>query len=239
MWEDIYNIITELEPLLLVIVPACYVIYIKIKNKIGKKKKELEEENSAKNREKFLEWEHTESMLTIDKIKTICNYYRDIGHMDLVSYIQFENGTAATSKLCNMFMSCLAEDSRFGDIPKMLPDIQRVPYGRLSTWVNNILSSPDEIYKVNSRSEFTEDYSNFIVGSEEVKSFISGAVRDANGALIGICTFFFSSDNCCGEDSESVERCMSTFKSFVTSVKTTFLSYNTARNNKKKELNLK
>ena len=239
MWEDIHKFITEIEPLLLVIVPACFVTYMKIRDKLKEKKKELKEENDAKNKEKFLEWEHTESMLTIDKIKTVCNYYRDIGHMDLVSYIQFENGTAATSKLCNMFLSCLAEDSRFGNIPKMLPSVQRIPYGRLSTWINNVLSSPDEIYKVNSRSEFTEDYSSFIAGSEEVKSFISGSVRDANGVLIGICTFFFSTENCCGDNYEAIERCMTTFKSFVTSVETIFLSYNTARNKKKKELNLK
>lgn len=241
MWEDIHKFITEIEPLLLIIIPAIFATGIKINNKIKEKREELEKENDVKNREKFLEWEHKESMLTTDRIKTVCNYYRDIGNMDLVNYIQFENGTSATSKLCNMFLSCLAEDDRFGSIPKMLPSIQRVPYSRLSTWINNVLSSPDEIYKVTSRSEFTEDYSSFIAGSDEVESFISGSVKDANGVLIGICTFFFNTENyhCEKDNTEAVKHCIETFKSFITSVETVFLSYNDARDKKKEELNLK
>ena len=120
MWEDIHKFITEIEPLLLIIIPAIFATGIKINNKIKEKREELEKENDVKNREKFLEWEHKESMLTIDRVKTVCNYYRDIGNMDLVNYIQFENGTSATSKLCNMFLSCLAEDDRFGSIPKKI-----------------------------------------------------------------------------------------------------------------------
>ena len=240
MWDKIYDIITALEPLLLIIIPTCFGIYLKLKNKVTEKNKEIEKEIDTKNKEKFLEWEHSESMLIIDKIKTICNYYKDVGHMDLVNYIQFENGTVATSKLCNMFLSCLAEDNRYGVIPKFISTLQRIPYSRLSTWTNNVVNSEDGIYRVNNREkEFDEDYSDFVIGSENVKSFICGAVKDSNGVLIGICSFFFATENCCGDDEESEERCKTTLQKFITSVETIFLEYNIARENKKKELKIK
>ena len=239
MWDKIHQIILDLEPLLLVVIPTCFAVYLKLKSKVVEKKHQIEKENESKNKEKFSDWEHAESLAVIDKIKTICNYYRDVGHMDLANYIQFENGTTATSKICNMFLSCLAEDSRFSNIPKMISSIQRVPYSRLSTWINNTINAKEERFIVNKREvEFKEDYSDFIVGSEKVKSFISGTVRDPNGTLIGICSFFFDDENLCGDDKESRERCMSVFNNFVTSVETVFIEYHTTRNKKKKELNI-
>ena len=54
MWEDIHKFITEIEPLLLIIIPAIFATGIKINNKIKEKREELEKENDVKNREKFL-----------------------------------------------------------------------------------------------------------------------------------------------------------------------------------------
>lgn len=240
MWEQIQKIIQMIEPLLIVVIPTCFGIYLKVKNKVHEKSVKIEKEFEVKNREKFIDWEHSESMVIIDKIKAICNYYRDIGHMDLVNYIQFENGTMATSKLCNMFLSCLAEDNRYGKIPKFISTLQRIPYSRLSTWTNNVINSEKGIYRVNNREkDFDEDYSEFIIGSENAKSFISGAVKDQNGVLIGICSFFFAEEDCCGTECENIERCITTLQQFITSVETIFLEYNIARENKKKELNIK
>lgn len=239
-WDKISEFIKLIEPILLIGIPTCFGIWLKLKNKIDEKEKEIKEQNEAKNKELFLEWEHKESMAIINKVKAICNYYRDIGHMDLVNYIQFENGTVATSKLCNMFLSCLAEDSRYGVIPKFISSLQRIPYSRLSTWTNNVINAENGIYRVNNREkDFDEDYSDFVIGSENVKSFISGAVKDHNGSLIGICSFFFAKENCCGDNDESREKCLQTLQHFVISVETIFLEYNLARKNKKKELNIK
>lgn len=236
-WDRVIEIIKQLEPLLLVVIPTCFGIYIKIKNKIKEKEDSVKKQDEAKRKEKFLEWEHKESLKVIDNIKSVCNYYKDIGHMDLVNYIQFENGTTATSKLCNMFLSCLAEDSRFGKIPNMISNIQRISYSRMSSWVNNVSKADNGVLMVKNVDSDVNDYSDldFIANNKDIKSFISGSVRDSNGVLIGICSFFYSEYDWCGRGEE---QCIYLMNKYITSIETIFLEYNTNRKKMKKSLRL-
>ena len=232
MWDEIKNILSQIEPILLIIIPTIFAIYLKIRDKCLQKKQEHDKENIAKNKEKFSVWKHIESMNVIENIKTICNYYKDIGHASLVNYIQLENGTIATSKLCNMFLSCLAEDTRFGSIPKMMPNIQRIPYTRMSSWVNDVRK--DNIHKIPTMKDFKEDYS-FVTGDPYIKSCMSIAVSNGNGIFIGMCTFFFDEENYCGMTDAECEELLEKFK---TSIETVFINYNKNRLDKLKSLNL-
>lgn len=240
MWEDVKEFINDIEPLLIVVIPTCFGIYLKLKNKLAEKEKQVNHELITKNKEKLLDWEHTESIKVINRIKNLCNYFKDIGHMDLVNYVQFENGTTATSRLCNMFLSCLAEDSRFSVIPKMISSFQRIPYGRMSTWINNIMNEETEnttfhSYIVKNKEEFEDDYSDTIIGSDKVKSFISSSVKDPNGMIIGICSFYYAENEWSGRSKEQCEELM---MKFVSSIESIFIEYNVARVNKQKELYL-
>lgn len=237
MLNDIYQFIVDIEPLLLVIIPAIFALYVKIKNKIKQKQKEINDEIIAKNKDEFIIWEHNQSIEIISKIKSMCNYYKDIGHMDLVNYIQLENGTFASSKLSNMFLSCLAEDDRYSMVPKMVDKIQRIPYGRMSMWANAIINSSDGICRIDNYKQISEDFSK-LINDKTINSFISCAVKDSKGIIIGICSFFFNKENCCGTDEVSQNLCNNTIRKFATSVETIFLEYDIARKNKKKELNL-
>nr|CAI9751337.1 hypothetical protein DGKKSRWO_DGKKSRWO_CDS_0057 [uncultured phage]CAI9752214.1 hypothetical protein CVNMHQAP_CVNMHQAP_CDS_0057 [uncultured phage] len=233
-WEKFLDFLNAIEPVLLVIIPAILGIWIKIKAKIEEKEQKIKTENTAKNENIFSSWEHEKSKEVIDNIQSICNYYKDIGYMDLVNYIQFENGTTAMSKICNMFLTCLAEDNRFGTIPKMIDYVHRTSYSRLSVWVKDINSAPDGIYIATKREDFSEDYSDFIPSCKHIKSFISGAVKDPNGVLIGICSFYYVDTL----DSSVIEQNVAVLRKFITSVETIFLNYQLDREKMKKSLNL-
>lgn len=234
MWEKITDFLDTIEPILLVVVPAVVGIWIKLKNKIKEKKHKLQLEDTAKNKTKFSVWEHERSKEVIDQIQSVCNYYKDIGHMDLVNYIQFENGTTAMSKICNMFLTCLAEDTRFSNVPKMIDNVRRVPYSRLSTWVKDINTAHNTIFVANKKEDFSEDYSDFIPSCAKVKSFISSAVKDPNGTLIGICSFYYAE----ALDDTVIKQNVALIKKFTTSIETTFLNYQLDRDKMKKELNI-
>lgn len=235
-WDDVKHIINELEPLLLVIIPTCFGVYLKLKNKINAKKDEIERLDADKNKKEMKNWEHVESMNVIRDIKTICNYYKDIGHMDSVIYLQLENGTVATSRLSNMFITCLTEDSRASKIPKVSSSIQRVPYSRLIELVadayNKIIVNCDFKSKDKSCSKHRE-IMDVVPSFESVSSYIIAPVRNMQGYLIGYCLFLYANPMSNGEDEKEHTDLMN---KFVASVEAVFLRYNKARDKKKKEL---
>lgn len=235
LFDKTLEIIKTLEPLLLIIVPACIGIYWKIRKKIKDEKEKLKQEDEEKAKEDFSRWEHMESLNVINKLKGVCDYYKDVGHMDLLNYVQFENGTTASSRLCNMFLTCIAEDSRYGKLPSMINNFQRISYGRLSNWVNKIEDSNDKVLLSHSQSEFYQDYSSFIPESDKIKSFISKSIRDPEGMLIGICSFFYTENDFCGRTDEQE---IDLINKFAMSIETVFLEYHISRKNKKKELKL-
>ena len=239
MWYDkLVNFIRLLEPILLVVVPTIYVVYLKVKKQTSIKVKEYNDKEKYKAEEQFLNWEHTESMKTIDSIRHICNYYKDVNNVDRVNFIQFENGTVATSKICNMFLTCLSEDTRFGKIASMLPSIQRMPYSKLSTWVNSVRDSKEGLCFVPQRSEHKSKLESsfaYITNDEQIKSYISGEVKDAEGILIGFCSFFYSDINYNGETKED---CETAIKTFIASVEYVLREYQINKKEKKKELKI-
>lgn len=234
-WEQLEKLIRDIEPLLLVIIPTCFGIYLKLKNKIIEKEKEVKNETIAKNKEELINWEHIESLKVVDRIKNACNYYKDISNADLVNFMQFENGTTATSKLSNMYLSCIAEDSRFGKVPKMLSFLQRKPYSCLSDWVNNIMKDDMGLYFLKDVETIKSLYSDILVDNIAFGSECSGLVKDPNGIVIGFISFYFAETDFNGK---TEEQCKTTLIRSVASIEEIILDYQTNLIKKKKELNI-
>ena len=120
--DEFLKILDKIEPLILVVIPTLFGIWMKTANKIKEKNESFKRGEQKKALEKYNMWEHEESRRVIAKIKELCRVYKDRSKADEVMYLQLENGTVATSKLCNMFITCLAEDDRYSVIPKKLED---------------------------------------------------------------------------------------------------------------------
>lgn len=157
--------------------------------------------------------------------------------MDLVQFVQLENGTVASSKLCNMFVTCLAEDDRFGGIPKMIQKMQRVPYSRFSGWVSHIqecqLNNLDYYLSLDSQEQGS--YLQNIVDTSMIGSSISAAVYDPNEILLGAVVFYYKQP---GLNNQTEESTIALIKQFQNSVQSIFLQYHLDRKAKKLELGL-
>ena len=237
MLDKIIEIIDKIGPLFYIIVPALFTVYYNTKTKVQEKEKELTKKNKEKAQEKYEIWEHEESRRIIKKVQDLCNFYKDKGHMDLVQFIQLENGTVASSKLCNMFATCLAEDNRFGNIPKMIQKLQRVPYSRFSGWVAQIqecqINNLD--YYLSPDSQAQGSYLKDIVDTTPIGSSASAAVYDPNELLLGAVVFYYRQPNFNNQENEDVVNLIGQFKNSVESI---FLNYHLDRKAKKRELGL-
>lgn len=229
MWDNVVNFIKLIEPLIVVIIPLCFGIYLKIKLKCIEKKQEVLKKVNSKKKQELLDWRHKESINVINKLKEVCNYHCDIGHVH-TSYIQLENGTIATSKLCNMFFSCVAEDNRYSDLRKMIDSIQRIPYTRMSNWFNKIYNSEYQVvYLIDKR-----DIDDIFTENIGIRCMISSLVKDSKGLVIGVCNFVYSDE----QDIEDLNESNAQMLKFVSSVETIFLDFNLELETKKKELHL-
>ena len=237
MWDKAIEFIDKIGPLFYIIIPALFTIYYNTKTKVQTREKELIKQNKEKAQEKYEIWEHEESRKIIKKIQDLCNFYKDKGYMDLVQFIQLENGTVASSKLCNMFATCLAEDDRFGGIPKMISKMQRVPYSRFSGWVSQIqecqLNNLDYYLSLDSHEQGS--YLQNIVDTSMIGSSISAAVYDPNEILLGAVVFYYKQP---GLNNQTEESTISLIKQFQNSVQSIFLQYHLDRKAKKLELGL-
>lgn len=229
MWDEITEFIKLIEPLILVVIPLCFGIYLKLKLKVIDKKSEVLKQLSGKNKQKLLDWRHKESIQVINKLKEACNYHCDLSHVH-ASYIQLENGTLATSKLANMFFSCVAEDNRYSDLRKMVDIIQRVPFTRMSNWFNIIYTSEHDVVYIIDRKDIDDIFYDNI----GVRCMISSLVRDSKGLVIGVCNFIYSDE----QDIDDLEEIKTQMFKFVSSIETIFLDFNYNLENKKKELGL-
>ena len=234
-WDQLMAFLKQLEPLLYIVIPFIVGVYIKLSSKVKEQKETVLKANTAKNRQTYIDWEHQESLKIITRIRDLCNFYKDRGHMDLVNYIQLENGTLATSKICNMFLSCLAEDTRFGDVPKMISRIQRIPYSRLSCWVDKIMDDPNGTYLESDTNDVDDCCFRDIMGTDGVRSIVSCAIHDPNGAFIGVCSFFYGGPEW---DGRTEIECRDLMVKFVSAVEGLFLDYHISRRKRRKELNL-
>lgn len=228
-WDKVLEVLKALEPLLLVIIPFAFGIYLKLKLKVQDEKAKIIRQNDDKNTKKLIDWQHEESIRVVNKLKECCNYHCDL-HSVHTSFVQLENGTLATSKIYNMFFSCIAEDNRYSsEIKKLTKVLQRVPYTQLSDWYNEIELSDEE-------SVYIED----IVGTCELfdglgaENIISSFVHDTDGLVIGVCNFGFSRDL----TEEEIKEYKTAMVGFVSSVETIFLSYKMNVEEMKKKLNL-
>ena len=235
--EKFVEIVKQLEGLIYVSIPflygVAYTLFIKIRNK----KKEVEETDKAKAKKKYNIWEHEESQTVIRRIKDLCNFYKDKGSMGLVQYLQLENGTVAKSKIQNMFVTCLAEDDRFGTVHKLISKLQRVPYSRMTGWLNKILDSRGTPVKHFVTSDLTKAEYNLseIVDAPEVKSLVVAPVYDPNEILLGICVFYYTEVNL----NNSIKKESDLVDEFRTAIQSVLLEYHMHRQEKRKELNLK
>lgn len=236
MVDKILELIKGFESILIVLVPAIYVagyrIYIKVKETHVKEKAI----SKKKARDSYDIWEHEESRMVIKEIKNFCNYFKDKGHSDLVQYLQLENGTMATSKIQNMFLTCLAEDDRNGSIQKFIKKLQRLPYSETVCWLEKLVktTSSDEVYLNTPDLEKAEYNRTAIEDVTGIGSVMIAPVFTPDEILLGICVFYYHDKNYNGRYKTEHKYLME----FKTSVASAILNYHLKRDQKKVELGL-
>lgn len=236
MLDKILEILGKLDTILCVVVPTAAVVYFNVKNKVRDAQIKDEEKRVRQAEKKYDEWEHEESRIVISRIKNLCNLFKDKGHADLVQYLQLENGTIATSKIQNMFVTCLAEDDRSGSIQKMIKRLQRIPYSETVCWLDKLtkldsttdacLCTPD-INDIEHAKARIED----ITG---IGSVMVAPVYRPDELLLGICVFYYHETKYNGMY-KTEHQFLTKFKSAVESV---ILDYHVHREEKKRELKL-
>lgn len=234
--DQILEILDKFGSLLYVIVPFGFGIYLNLRDKMRSKEAEVKKANKTKAKQAYNVWEHEESQNVIRKIKNLCNLYKDKSNAGLVQYLQLENGTMATSKICNMFVSCLAEDNRNGRIQKLISKIQRIPYSKVTGWINKIIEAKNStVDYVLTPDTTAADYTLAeIVDAPDVKSCIVAPVYSSNEILLGMCIFYYPEVNFCGhQDSE-----VTLINKFRSSVEGILFDYHESRLGKKKEYGL-
>lgn len=238
MIEDLMDLLDKIAPLAYVVVPAVAAIWWNLKNKLSQKQKEVKQTNLAKAKELYDVWEHEESRAVISKIKNFCNLYKDKGDVDLVQYLQLENGTMATSKIQNMFLTCLAEDDRYGNVPKLISKMQRMPYSECSTWLDSLTKCISEGRETLGTPDLSKaEYNRAVIENLEgkIKSVKIAPVFDPNEILLGICVFYYHNVNYNDNEPEKEREQLLRFKDSVENV---LFVYHQNRKNKKIQLGL-
>lgn len=238
MMDKILMILDKLEPLLYVVVPVIFGIYINLRDKIKEKRDKVKAANIEKNKEIYKVWEHEESQRIIRKIKDLCDFYKDKGYMDRVHYLQLENGTVATSQLCNMFVSCLAEDGRYGRLPHFISKLQRIPYSRMACLVDRVRSLDGQSFNTAICIEDSdkEDCNiKTVIDTDTIKSSIIVPIYDPNELLLGACVFYYANVKYNNQDINNEITMINRFRSSIQSI---FLEYYLARREKKSRLGL-
>lgn len=239
MIDEIMAILDKIEPLILVLLPALFGLWVKTSGKIKEKNKTIKEATLKKAQETYDKWEHEESKRVIIKIKELCNIYKDRSVADDVMYMQLENGTIATSKLCNMFLTCLAEDDRYSEIPKKIKKLQRVPYSQMSDWTEKVSQNVITTRDLSTVRNLVDE--NFL---SETQSHMSKKVTDKDGYMIGAVVFNYKNlnFNCPSNVEEDINKFTEAqydlLKQFQASVEAIFITYHLTRREKKRELGL-
>lgn len=228
--DKILELLDKIEPLILVVLPTLFGIWLKTSTKIKEKNDSIKRSERKKALEKYNMWEHEESRRVIIKIKELCRVYKDRSEADEVMYLQLENGTVATSKLCNMFLTCLAEDDRYSVIPKKIRRLQRVPYSQTSDWVDKVCKHECIIKDINQENIHVNE-----AFFESVGSHMSETIHDKDGYLIGMVIFNYADKNFNGADEESQ---IDLLKRFQASIESVFISYHVSRIEMKKTLRI-
>ncbi len=234
--EDVKELLELITPYIYVIAPIIFGIYLKLRDKFKETQTKIKDLDVAKAKEEYSVWKHEESQRVIRKIKDMCNLYKDKSNAGLAQYLQLENGTMATSKICNMFVSCLAEDDRYGRIPKLSSRLQRVPYAKVTSWINKIIQNKESsINYVLTPNAAAADYSfTDIIDAPEIKSCIIAPVYDQNEILLGMCIFYYPEINFCNHEQQEIEL----INRFRTAIESVLWEYHNDRKHKKQTLKL-
>lgn len=233
--EFIVELLRNLEIVLIVVIPALFAMYKKIKKEIESQSTKLSRSIHNKNVDAFHEWQHKESIIVLNKLNEICNYYCDISKVH-TSFIQLENGTLATTKISNMYFSCCAEDDRYSNAAKFIDKIQRVPYVRLSRWFNYVTDNSTETRNIVYVDKLSLDDLLWLDCS--VENIVSGLVRNPRGVIVGVCNFIFNSEDKDINSKEQIHDTITQMNKFISGIETTFLNYETAVKHKLDELEL-
>lgn len=236
VFEQIMKFIEQFQVVIYPLLIAAYAVGYKFYKEMKQKKADIDKEvtasTKAKNLDKYRQWEHEHSLAVLSKIRDLCNYYKDLGAMDLVSYLQLENGTMATSKLCNMFVSCVAEDNRFGRLQKQIGNLQRIPCSTILDWVLGVQTGRFMFGNIDDIEEqVTKD--TFI--SQKIQSSIALGVNDPEGYFIGACVFDYADK---GYNNQDLEKELNQINQLKVGIQTIFFNYHMSRNEKRKELNI-
>lgn len=240
--QSLIDLIQDWAPVIYTLATIGIGAFIKLHDIAAKKRKEIDAENEAKNKDNYQVWKHEESTRVIGRIKDLCNFYKDKGKADSVSFVQLENGTVAKSRLCNMFVSCLAEDDRFSNLPKYMDQFQRIPYSKVSFWADSIAAlSFDNIRKnmiATPDSDVLDRNASIrnMIDFEGIRSSIVAPVYDPNGVLIGAGIFLYSKADYNGMGEEEQKTLMVQFRTALESI---FLEFYLARQDKMKEFHIK
>lgn len=228
--------ITKTINLICVTIVALLPIILPAWNKIKKKKSEVDDKIKSEDTEKRIisydRWEHDESTRVISRVKNECNAFKDKSGADLVSYFQIENGTTAISKLQNMFLTCLAEDDRYGNVPKAMMKQQRIPYSQVASWIDLVR---DHVVGVADKTQIKSDTIRDMVVEKKVGSSLSEQVLDAQGYFFGIVLFEYAKEN---YNKSHIDGEKQSLHDFRTSIESIFRNYHLQREEKLKEFNL-
>ncbi len=237
MIDEILEILDRIEPLILVLLPALLGLWLKISTKLKEENETFKKAERKKAIDKYGVWEHEESKRVIIKVKELCRVYKDRSTADDVMYIQIENGTVASSKLCNMFFTCLAEDDRYSEIPKKIRKLQRIPYSQLSDWVEEV-SKHEILIPEADKIDYHIDDEFF----NNVESQMARPVFDKNGYLIGVVIFNYSkkfyNSTSEQEDNKNTYDQSELLKQFQSAVESVFIAYHVAQADFKRQLGL-
>ncbi len=233
--EQITDLLDQIAPLLYIVVPAAAGVWFKLREKIKEKEGVVKRESLDKRKEQFRAWAYDESRATIKKIKDLCNLYKDKGSMDLVNYLQIENGTVTAAKIHNMYVSCLAEDSRLGNLPKLSGTVQRLSYGTFTEFTGDLGMTQSKDVAAVTVDTLEGKMPVQILSNGAIKSYMFLPVFDLSSNLVGTAVFYYSEENYNGTQKDSNIKLLEQFK---TSIEHIFFEFATSRAEKIEELKL-
>jgi len=221
------RLLNFLEQFQLVIYPSLiglYVVGYNLYKKFREKHNELVAKDKAKEiknkQDKYTAWEHAASLEIIVRIKNMCNLYRDKSSADRVSYVQIENVSNQSSNMGNIFISCLAEDDRYGKLPKDIRRLQRIAYSHLAEWVDKLKviheEGNDDVLEITSNDDLLRIV-NFIY-TIPIGSQLAVSVYDNHHIFIGVCIFEYAKADFNNAESSEERRHLKDFKAAVEAV---------------------
>lgn len=224
-----------------------YLIYTAIRKAVKKIKDsevELKKQDNAatilRNKKKFEEYAHDQSMTFMTNMKDICNRYRDQASPDRVHFLQLENGTVAITGVYNMYITSIAEDDRYSRLPRVYRYVNRIPYNRLSSLMElmrNMQAYDSEIVELNGENDESHDILRIFneLYSSKVGSCLALPIYDHEQVFVGSVLFDYIDTNYNGKEPEQQKKYL---RELQISIHTILNTYNANLVKKRIELGL-